>query len=231
MKSVLNGSVVKRRRRLCVFVCVSAIVLIYGSSLVARRRVASSNPLRLCWNPMPINMFSFVPQPIRRYCSIRIRCFQIKSVIFLLCLNICLKFSLIAAGPTSQQQQELLLLEALSKRQPSYYGTSNSIMDILGRSMYQFVRGWDGVCVCASVGLRNLFSATDNCFLIAYARKHMLRASAAARDANAKKCDKFRLQTGVWVMSLSSIALELHKNENRSASRMSDSQRNAILNG
>lgn len=81
-------------------------------------------------------MFTFVPYLIRRHCSIRIRCFQIKSVIFLLCLNICLKFSSIAAGPTSQQQQELLLLEALSKRQPSYYGTSNSIMDILGRSMY-----------------------------------------------------------------------------------------------
>lgn len=96
-------------------------------------------PIAICFLRNKKNMFSFVTDLIRRCWCTRIRCFQIKSVIFLLCLNICLKFSSIAAGPTSQQQQELLLLEALSKRQPSYYGTSNSIMDILGRSMYRFV--------------------------------------------------------------------------------------------
>lgn len=107
-------------------------------------------------------MFSFVPDSIRRYCSIRIRCFQIKSVIFLLCLNICLKFSSTAAGPTSQQQQELLLLEALSKRQPSYYGTSNSIMDILGRSMYRFVC----VCVCVLAICVWKFRKAVNCIIL-----------------------------------------------------------------
>lgn len=76
---------------------------------------------------------------IRNHFSIRRKIFQIKSVIFLLCLNVCLKFSIVIAGPTIQQEQELLLLEALSKRQPSYYGTSNSLMDILGRSTYQCV--------------------------------------------------------------------------------------------
>lgn len=61
-------------------------------------------------------------------------------------------FILSATGePSSQQEQELLLLDALSKRQPSSgnsgnigvgfastslsnYGSSNSIMDMLGRS-------------------------------------------------------------------------------------------------
>lgn len=61
--------------------------------------------------------------------------FQIKTVIFVVCLNYCLKTCVVCAGPTIQQEQELLLLEALSKRQPSYYGTSNSLMDILGQSM------------------------------------------------------------------------------------------------
>lgn len=76
-----------------------------------------------------------VPELVRKI-SFSNRIFQIKSVIFLLCLNVCLKFSAVAAVPTSQQEQELLLLEALSKRQPNYYGTSNSIMDILGRSTF-----------------------------------------------------------------------------------------------
>lgn len=79
-------------------------------------------------------MFTIVPDLLKSQFSNKI--FQIKSVIFLLCLNACLKFSVVIAGPTIQQEQELLLLEALSKRQPSYYGTSNSLMDILGRSMF-----------------------------------------------------------------------------------------------
>lgn len=73
---------------------------------------------------------------IQNLFTIRQRIFQIKLVIFLLCLNICLKFTTVTAGPSIQQEQELLLLEALSKRQPSYYGTSNSLMDILGRSTF-----------------------------------------------------------------------------------------------
>lgn len=40
------------------------------------------------------------------------------------------------AGPTPQQEKELLLLDALDKRQSVFngYGTSNSLMDMLGRS-------------------------------------------------------------------------------------------------
>lgn len=40
------------------------------------------------------------------------------------------------AGPTPQQEQELLLLDALNKRQAVFngYGTSNSLMDMLERS-------------------------------------------------------------------------------------------------
>lgn len=91
-------------------------------------------------------MYIFVPNLIKQF-SIKNRIFQIKTVIFLLCLNICLKFSAVHAGPTSQQEQELLLLEALSKRQPSYYGTSNSIMDILGRSMF-LIELLSGVIEC-----------------------------------------------------------------------------------
>lgn len=46
------------------------------------------------------------------------------------------------AGPTPQQEQELLLLDALDRRQPIYNGfSSNSIMDMLGRSMFLCVRG------------------------------------------------------------------------------------------
>lgn len=73
---------------------------------------------------------------IQNVFTVRQRIFQIKLVIFLLCLNICLKFTAVTAGPSIQQEQELLLLDALSKRQPSYYGTSNSLMDILGRSTF-----------------------------------------------------------------------------------------------
>lgn len=65
-------------------------------------------------------------------------------------------FILSATGePSSQQEQEILLLDALSKRQPSSgnsgnigagfastslsnYGSSNSIMDMLGRSNTTF---------------------------------------------------------------------------------------------
>lgn len=80
-------------------------------------------------------MFIKVPDMLRSPIINRNTIFQIKSVIFLLCLNACLKCCVVMAGPTIQQEQELLLLDALSKRQPSYYGTSNSLMDILGRSM------------------------------------------------------------------------------------------------
>lgn len=87
-------------------------------------------------------MFIIVPDILKFHFSVHQKVFQIKSVIFLLCLNACLKFGIVIAGPTIQQEQELLLLEALSKRQPSYYGTSNSLMDILGRSMYICVISW-----------------------------------------------------------------------------------------
>lgn len=80
-------------------------------------------------------MFKIVPDLLKSRSSIHYKVFQIKSVIILLSLNACLKFCAVIAGPSIQQEQELLLLEALSKRQPSYYGTSNSLMDILGRSM------------------------------------------------------------------------------------------------
>ena len=70
---------------------------------------------------------------------------QLKAVILcILCLNIEV-FNLSNSGygasaePTSQQEQELLLLDALGKRQASQsslnYGSSNSLMDMLGRSM------------------------------------------------------------------------------------------------
>lgn len=84
-------------------------------------------------------MFIIVPDIFKFHFSVDHKIFQIKSVIFLLCLNACLKFSVVIAGPSIQQEQELLLLEALSKRQPSYYGTSNSLMDILGRSTYNLL--------------------------------------------------------------------------------------------
>lgn len=100
-------------------------------------------------------MFIFVPNFLRSRFSVHHKIFQIKSVVFLICLNICLKFSVVIAGPTIQQEQELLLLEALSKRQPSYYGTSNSLMDILGRSMY-FIYGVYRL-VCINIGLSGLF--------------------------------------------------------------------------
>lgn len=100
-------------------------------------------------------MFIFVPNLLRSRFSVHHKIFQIKSVVFLICLNICLKFSVVIAGPTIQQEQELLLLEALSKRQPSYYGTSNSLMDILGRSMY-FIYGVYRL-VCINIGLSGLF--------------------------------------------------------------------------
>lgn len=83
-------------------------------------------------------MIILVPGLLESHFSVHHKIFHIKSVIFLLCLNACLKISVVIAGPTIQQEQELLLLEALSKRQPSYYGTSNSLMDLLGRSMYTF---------------------------------------------------------------------------------------------
>lgn len=66
---------------------------------------------------------------------------KISTVIIVLWLNVCILMSsgIAEAGPTSQQEQELMLLDALSKRQPSYYGASNSIMDILGRSMFSTI--------------------------------------------------------------------------------------------
>lgn len=85
-----------------------------------------------------IKMLINVPDLIRNPFAqlVRQKFFQIKTVIFVMCLNYCLKTCLVCAGPSIQQEQELLLLEALSKRQPSYYGTSNSLMDILGQSMF-----------------------------------------------------------------------------------------------
>lgn len=101
-------------------------------------------------------MFKIVPDLLKSHSSIHCKIFQIKSVIILLSLNACLKFCAVVAGPSDrpsiQQEQELLLLEALSKRQPSYYGTSNSLMDILGRSMNLlliscvFFVGWVHFC-------------------------------------------------------------------------------------
>uniref|UniRef100_A0A336MAH9 CSON014101 protein n=1 Tax=Culicoides sonorensis TaxID=179676 RepID=A0A336MAH9_CULSO len=46
------------------------------------------------------------------------------------------------AGPTPQQEKELLLLDALDKRQSVFngYGTSNSLMDMLGRMIPQTCR-------------------------------------------------------------------------------------------
>lgn len=82
-------------------------------------------------------MLIFVPKLIDYlFASKRIKkCYY--AVILIVCMNVmCLWLDGVAAGPTSQQEQELMLLEALSKRQPSYYGTSNSIMDILGRSTF-----------------------------------------------------------------------------------------------
>lgn len=66
------------------------------------------------------------------------RLIRVKAVIFILCLNTLFKLSTVCCEPTSQQEQELLLLDALSKRQPSNtnYGSSNSLMDMLGRSMW-----------------------------------------------------------------------------------------------
>lgn len=78
-------------------------------------------------------MIIFVPELIDCIPINRIK--KIYTVIFLLCINVCLLLDGVGAGPTNQQEQELMLLDALSKRQPSYYGTSNSIMDILGQSM------------------------------------------------------------------------------------------------
>ncbi|KAG4073308.1 hypothetical protein HA402_002653 [Bradysia odoriphaga] len=67
------------------------------------------------------------------------RLIRVKAVIFILCLNVVFKLSTVRCEPTSQQEQELLLLDALSKRQPSNtnYGSSNSLMDMLGRMIPQ----------------------------------------------------------------------------------------------
>ncbi len=80
-------------------------------------------------------MMTTVPEIIN---SLKIsRLIRVRSVIFILCLNAFFKLSTVCCEPTSQQEQELLLLDALSKRQPSNtnYGSSNSLMDMLGRSM------------------------------------------------------------------------------------------------
>lgn len=87
---------------------------------------------------MLINVSDMLKNPFAQI--VRQKYFQIKTVIFVVCLNYCLRTCLVSASPTIQQEQELLLLEALSKRQPSYYGTSNSLMDILGQSMFAFDR-------------------------------------------------------------------------------------------
>lgn len=59
------------------------------------------------------------------------------GIILLLILMLNYSYKLCAnAGPTPQQEKELLLLDALDKRQSVFngYGTSNSLMDMLGRS-------------------------------------------------------------------------------------------------
>lgn len=92
---------------------------------------------------------------LRKYVAfVRLR--RVYSVILLvLCVNACCWWPTTAiAGPTNQQEQELMLLDALSKRQPSYYGTSNSIMDILGRSRCSFSSLFiDRIAVTREIGL------------------------------------------------------------------------------
>lgn len=61
------------------------------------------------------------------------------GIVFLLILMFNYSCKLCAnAGPTPQQEKELLLLDALDKRQSVFngYGTSNSLMDMLGRSKW-----------------------------------------------------------------------------------------------
>lgn len=74
-------------------------------------------------------MKSFVPELINGI--------ENHAVTFALSLYMCFLLTVaVNAEPSSQQEQELLLLDALSKRQPNYanYGSSNSLMDMLGRS-------------------------------------------------------------------------------------------------
>lgn len=76
-------------------------------------------------------MKSFVPELINRI--------ENKAITLALCLYVCILLTVaVSADPSSQQEQELLLLDALSKRQPNYsnYGTSNTLMDMLGRSNF-----------------------------------------------------------------------------------------------
>lgn len=84
---------------------------------------------------MFIKMMTITVPEIINYLKIS-RLIRVKAVIFILCLNALFKLSTVYCEPTSQQEQELLLLDALSKRQPSTtnYGSSNSLMDMLGRS-------------------------------------------------------------------------------------------------
>lgn len=53
-----------------------------------------------------------------------------------LCFCVCLEIRTVCAEPSAQQEQELLLLEALSKRQSgnANYVSTNSLMEMLGRS-------------------------------------------------------------------------------------------------
>lgn len=78
-------------------------------------------------------MKSFVPELINRI--------ENHAVTFAFSLYMCFLLTVaVNAEPSSQQEQELLLLDALSKRQPNYsnYGSSNSLMDMLGRSNIHF---------------------------------------------------------------------------------------------
>lgn len=68
-----------------------------------------------------------------------IRYDMILFIILLLIFNLDYFKICANAGPTPQQEQELLLLDALNKRQAVFngYGTSNSLMDMLERSKFE----------------------------------------------------------------------------------------------
>lgn len=90
--------------------------------------------------------YKMKPTNLYKMCNSHLRLNSNWILLATLILNI---ICTICADPTSQQEQELLLLDALSKRLPSSstsgslllntnslnsYGSSNTIMDMLGRS-------------------------------------------------------------------------------------------------
>jgi hypothetical protein len=69
--------------------------------------------------------------------NLRINSNSVSYVIIILVLNSFIQHNNVLAGPTPQQEQDLMLLDALGRRQT--YNTnnnyeSNSIMEILGKS-------------------------------------------------------------------------------------------------